>query len=189
MTTIISDLDWEPVAGPRAGTVDFATRTYRQTDTVSPEELIMSLFNFSMTRDASSVEHLVADASADASTPIGRMPGSAAERIAHQHTQRPYGVADALRQFTSLLTVDITFRRKLPDGFFASLPPTLERLRVRVTKPLSLALEHVTLLRGVDWSRFKNLRTLELPGAWSQAEPSVRDELSPACSPEIVWSK
>ena len=93
---------------------------------------------------------------------IPRPIGSRDECIALRNAQDPYTAADVLPQLVALRTLDVTLRR-LPPGFFVSLPPSLEVLRLWLPMPIELG-----EVAGIQ--RLSNLRHVEV---WHDASSAA----------------
>ena len=169
------------IAGPRTATIRQHADAYVQHGPISVEELMMSLLQLS---DAWNpvIKHIEANATAAQSELIPRKPGSITWTIAQQNAAQPYTAADVLPQLTSLQTLNVQLHH-LPEGFFASLPPSLVTLRLQLPAPLC-AYELAAAVAGLR--TLPNLRSVALPHyASTAADAALRGSLPPGCLLEI----
>ena len=129
--------DANALAGPRS--IGFTPSTMTMTvggpgRPISVPEFLMSLAVLGQRPGGErNVKAVIANASASASAsdPIPRPPGSPADMISRRNALSPYTAAEVLEPMISLRALDVSLHH-LPEGFFAALPRSLETLTVRL---------------------------------------------------------
>ena len=152
----------DPAVGPKCMgiLVVWANQTAPVFDVtpMSVEEFLVTLAVFA--DGAPRVLGIQANASSATSENIAHPSGCVSDVIAMRHAVRPFTAAEVLPPFIALKTLDIRLHH-LPDGFFQSLPLSLETLRLCLPAPLSAQdLTSAEAMSGIP--RLRNLRCMAL---------------------------